>query len=498
MTDRVSGPTIGDDGTELWDVVVIGSGPAGQKAAVQAAKAGKSVCVVERDKGVGGACVHRGTIPSKTLRESASYVQGFRARMGRHIDVDVPPDLQLASLMDRMERVVTAHVGYIGRQLERNGIEQIHGRASFVDQRTVLVEAIYGEMRMLRGEVIVIAAGSRPRTPDDVPVDHEHVLDSDSVLSMAYRPKSLCVLGGGVIACEYATIFASLGVEVTIVDRAPRPLTFLDAEILDVFVQAFESHEGCRYIGGARATEVRWDGVENVIATLDNGEEIRSEKLLFALGRVANLDGLQIESAGIEMTERGHIKVDEDCRTAVPHIFAVGDVIGPPALASAAMEQGRRAVRVAFDLPRGQGSDDIPAGIYTIPEISSIGLDESKATERFGSCFVGRAKFEELARGQIANVTAGMLKLVVHPETLAVVGCQIIGEGATELIHLAQLAINNGNDVHMFVESIFNFPTLAEAYRVAALDILEEVQQQREAELMPAGAGVGPDAPTAS
>lgn len=461
---------------EDWDAVVVGSGPAGQKAAIQAAKAGRSVCVIERDQGVGGACVHRGTIPSKTLRETVAHLIGFRSRIGHHVDIEIPPDLRLASLMDRMESVVTAHVAYMSQQMGRNDIEQIHGRASFLDAHTIAVESIYGDQRLLRGEFIIIATGSRPRTPGDIPVDHDHVLDSDSILSMAYLPKSLCVLGGGVIASEYATIFAGLGVEVTMVDRAERPLSFLDHEILDSFVEAFEAHPGCTYVGGARAKSVRWDGVENVVTVLDNGWQIKSEKLLFALGRVANIEGLCIESAGLATSDRGHIPVDADCRTAVPHIFACGDVIGPPALASAAMEQGRRAMRVALGLPSGAGAETIPAGIYTIPEISSIGIDEKQANEQFGSCYVGRSKFAELARGQIANVPEGMLKLVAEPESLRVVGCQIIGEGATELIHLAQMAMHNANDVHVFVESIFNFPTMAEAYRVAALDILGAVQ----------------------
>ena len=223
--------------TEAWDVVVIGSGPAGQKAAVQAAKAGKRVCVVERELGVGGACVHRGTIPSKTLRETALHMTELRRRLGAHVKVEIPPDLQLASLMDRVQSVVSAHVDYQTRQLRRNGIEQLHGRARFVDAHTVAVDAIHGRSRLLRGELIVIATGSRPRSPEGVPIDHEYVYDSDSILGMAYLPRSLTVLGSGVIASEYATIFAALGVQVTMIDRAERPLSFLDREILDRFVE---------------------------------------------------------------------------------------------------------------------------------------------------------------------------------------------------------------------------------------------------------------------
>jgi NAD(P) transhydrogenase len=463
---------------ENWDVIVIGSGPAGQKAAVQASKSGQRVCVIERERGVGGACVHRGTIPSKTLRETAMHITAFRQRIGRHVKVEMPPDLQLASLMDRMECVITAHVNYQSAQMQRNGIEQVHGRARFQDANTVAVESIYGERRLLRGEVIVVATGSRPRTPPEIPVDHEHIFDSDSILSMAYLPSSLVVLGGGVIASEYATIFAALGVEVTMIDRADRPLAFLDREVIDRFVDAFEGHPGCVFVGNAKIESVAWDGIDTVVTKLANGWEARSDKLLCTLGRVANIDGMCIEAAGLATNERGHLPVDADCRTIVPHIFACGDVIGPPSLASASMEQGRRAMRAALNLPLGAGSEVIPTGIYTIPEISSVGLSEAQAIAKFGSCHVGRANFAELARGQIASCPDGLLKLIAEPDTLKILGAQIIGEGATELIHLAQMAVMTNFDVPMFVEKIFNFPTLAEAYRVAALDILEKAGQR--------------------
>ncbi|MBL8728378.1 MAG: Si-specific NAD(P)(+) transhydrogenase [Planctomycetes bacterium] len=475
----------GNAENEVWDVVVVGSGPAGQKAAVQAAKAGKRVAVVERDQGVGGACVHRGTIPSKTLRETAVNLTRFRARMGEHMAVEIPGDLQLVSLMDRMESVVTAHVAYQAAQMERNGIEQVHGRARFVDAHTIAVESVYGETRLLRAATIVIATGSRPRTPPEVPIDHEHVFDSDSILSMAYLPKSLVVLGAGVIACEYATIFAALGVQVTMIDKGARPLSFLDEEILDRFVAAFEANPGCTFVGGARLQSVAWNGVDAVVTKLDNGWQVKSEKLLCALGRVANVEGLDIGNAGLQTNQRGHLPVDGDCRTAVPHVFAVGDVIGPPSLASASMEQGRRAMCAALTMPRPAGEDLIPTGIYTIPEISSVGIGEAEARKVHGDCLVGRAKFAELARGQITGADDGMLKLVVDATTLRVLGCQIVGEGATELVHLAQMAMMTHTDATMFVERIFNFPTLAEAYRVASLDILGQVAKRSTASVSP-------------
>ncbi len=470
---------------ETWDVIVVGSGPAGQKAAVQAAKAGQRVAVVERDHGVGGACVHRGTIPSKTLRETAVRMTAFRARLGRHMRVEIPADLQLASLMDRMEAVVAAHAAYQAAQIQRNGIELVHGRARFVDPHTLAVESVYGETRHLRAGTIVIATGSRPRTPPEIPIDHEHVFDSDSILGMAYLPKSLVVLGSGVIACEYATIFAALGVQVTIVDRAARPLAFLDGEILDRFVAAFEANPGCTFVGNAKVRSVEWNGVDAVVTRLDNGWELQSEKLLCALGRVANVDGLCLEAAGLQTNARGQLQVDTECRTAVPHVFAVGDVIGPPSLASASMEQGRRAMRAALQLPTPPGVDLIPTGIYTIPEIASVGVAEAEAQQRPGGCLVGRARFAELARGQIADAADGLLKLVVEPDTLRILGCQIVGEGATELVHLAQLAMMTGADAAMFVERIFNFPTLAEAYRVAALDVLGQAARRSTASAAP-------------
>lgn len=469
------------NGAERWDVVVIGSGPAGQKAAVQAAKVGRRVAVVERDTGVGGACVHRGTIPSKTLRETAVHLLGFQRRIGRHVQVSIPPDLQLASLMERMEAVVRAHVAYQDEQLRRNGITTLHGRARFVDAHTLAVESVYGDVRLLRGDTIVIATGSRPRTPPEIPIDHENVFDSDSVLDMAYLPKSLVVLGGGVIACEYATIFAALGVQVTMIDKASRPLAFLDEEILARFVAEFEAHAGCTFVGGAKVERVAWNGVDAVETRLDNGWTIRSEKLLCALGRVANVEGLAIENAGLATNARGQIAVDGDCRTAVPHVFAVGDVIGPPSLASASMEQGRRAMRAALALPAPDQADLIPTGIYTIPEIASVGGSEAEVRRAQGDCLVGRARFAELARGQIAGSSDGLLKLVVDATSLRVLGCQIVGEGATELVHLAQMAMLTGASAETFVDRIFNFPTLAEAYRVAALDVLGQAAQRAAA-----------------
>lgn len=456
---------------ESFDIVVIGSGPAGQKAAIQGAKAGRRVLLVERERNVGGACVHSGTIPSKSLRETASALSTFAARTNRVARVELPEHVQLQSLMSRLECVTKAHAGFIGDQLQRNGITEWHGRAAFRDSHEVEVTMVRGEKRLARGELVVIATGSRPRSPDDIPVDHEHILDSDSILSLSYLPESLTVLGSGVIASEYATIFAALGVRVTMIDRYAAPLGFLDPELTERFVAHFQDAMPGRFVGETRVESVRWNGVDAVETRLDNGEVVRSDKMLCAQGRVANVGGLAIENAGLAVNKRGLIDVNQHLQTAVPHIYAVGDVVGPPALASTSMEQGRRAILHAIGEPVTTPFSWIPIGIYTIPEMASVGLTEPQAREQHGTALVGRAPYSELARGQLACCTDGMLKLVCDPEGRRVLGVHIFGEGSTELIHLGQMALLTGAPLDMFVESTFNFPTLAEAYRVAALAV---------------------------
>jgi len=454
-----------------FEVVVIGSGPAGQKAAIQGAKAGRRVLVLEQDQTVGGACVHHGTIPSKTLRETAARLSrpaasGLQVRLAEHARV--------GALMNRLEEVVAAHEHYIAKQLDRNNIERWTGRARFLDAHRIEVRPLNGPPRIAVAELVVIATGSRPRTPDNVPVDHEHIFDSDSVLSMNYLPDSLVVLGGGVIACEYASIFAALGVKVTLVDKGERPLSFMDPELTDRFVQALESFGGA-YLGGRSVQSVAFDGMDSVDTVLGAGESVRSEKVLCALGRLANIESLDVEKAGLRRSARGFVDVDQYCRSGVPHIYAVGDVIGPPALASSAMEQGRRAVCHALGLPAPTGLETIPTGIYTLPEMASIGLDERAAAAQ-GQILVGRSHFRELARSHISGSEEGFLKLVADRDSARILGVQIIGDGATELIHVGQMALVGRLGVEAFIDNVFNFPTLAEAYRVAALDVMRQRQ----------------------
>ncbi|MBL0218716.1 MAG: Si-specific NAD(P)(+) transhydrogenase [Myxococcales bacterium] len=457
--------------TAVFDFIVLGSGPAGQKAAIQAAKAGAQVLVVEQGQHPGGACVHRGTIPSKTLRETAIALGVLRRRSGGILDVTPPAELKLASLMTRLDQVVGSHQAFIADQLERNGIALWHGRARFLSPHLVEVTGVDGARRVARGTHVVIATGSRPRNPADVPIDHENVLDSDSILSLTYLPRSLAVIGSGVIATEYACIFAALGVRVTMIDRSPRPLAFLDEELVAELSRAFAA-EGGTYLGGRAVRTIAWDGVE-VTTTLDDGRELRADKLLYCLGREANLTGLGLEAAGLAATPRGLLEVDPQCRTAVPHIYAVGDVIGPPSLASTAMEQGRRAVCHALGLALPASASLVPSGVYAIPELAMVGLTEAQAIERHGSAVVGRARFGELARGQIAAIEDGLLKLVCDPAGRRVLGVHVVGEGAAELVHIGQIAMIAGWEVEAFVDNIFNFPTLGEAYRVAALDVLK-------------------------
>jgi NAD(P) transhydrogenase len=458
-----------------FDMVVIGSGPAGQKAAIQGAKAGKRVAVIEREPGVGGGCVYRGTIPSKTLRESALQLERSK-RSSTTLDVRVPPNILVSSLMRRVDEVVSAHGVYMEKQLTRNGILFFHGRVRFCSATLLEMLSVDGVKQLFTADTIIIATGSRPRAPVEIPIDHEHILDSDSILSMIYLPRSLTVLGGGVVASEYASIFAALGVQVTIIDRANRPLQFLDAELVKMFVQSFEQ-QGGRYCAGQAIKSVLWDGISQVVTTLQDGQVITSDKMLVAMGRQPNLEDLNLSATGLPLTEKGTLAVNEHCQTALPHIYGVGDLLGPPGLASTAMEQGRRAVCHALGLPEGRSSD-IPVGIYTIPEMASIGLDEAAARARYREVLIGRARFDEIARGQISGMSNGLMKLVADPTGVYLLGVQIIGEGATELIHVGQIALQHAATIDSFVENIFNFPTLAEGYRIAALDIAGQRQKR--------------------
>ncbi|MDK2745209.1 MAG: Si-specific NAD(P)(+) transhydrogenase [Nitrospira sp.] len=463
----------------VFDIIVIGAGPAGQKAAIQGAKANKRVALIERERGIGGSCVYRGTIPSKTLRESALHLDVLK-RASAAFEFNLRPDTQIATLLSRLEDVVKAHDTFMSQQLRRNGIFLFHGRARFVNDRVIEMQTVDGASQRFTADTIVIATGSRPRNPPEIPVDHEHILDSDSLLSMIYLPRSLTIIGGGVIGCEYASIFSLLGTQVTLVDQAPAPLQFMDQELVRQFITIFE-RQGGHYLGGQKVHEVRWDGAAHVVTKLASGMTVKSEKMLVALGRQANVEDLNLSAAGLQATAKGTLSVNQFCQTEVPHIYAAGDMVGAPTLASKAMEEGRRAVRHALNLPVGDAASTIPLGIYTIPEMASIGLDEKSARERYRDPLVGRAKFEEIARAQISGAGHGLLKMVADPDGERLLGIQIVGDSATELVHVGQLALQSTATIESFIDNVFNFPTYAEAYRIAALDILGQVAKRRSA-----------------
>lgn len=458
---------------ESFDWVIVGAGPGGLKAAACASQAGARVAIVERDPKIGGACVHRGTIPSKALREAARQLQRFFAQ-AREFGMVVPSELQFSHVRGRLDRVIEAHVRSLGEDLSVAGVTRLHGAARFVSPHTLEVRNPDGSLRVLDAKTIVIATGSRPRQPPGIVIDHEHVLDSDSVLGLEYLPHSMVILGGGIIACEYASILASLGVMVTLVDRAARPLAFLDPDLSQGFLDAF-TEMGGRYLGERAVLGIDSDDSSGTITKLDDGQALASEKVMVALGRLPSTAGLALEAAGVALDGQGRVIVDPHGQTAATHIYAVGDVIGPPALASTSMEQGRRAVMHALGRAEAHAASTVPMGIFTIPELAAVGESEAAARKRLGDVVVGRAAFDQLARGQITDEPEGFLKIVADPTGERLLGVGIVGEGATELVHLGQLVLLGSGRVREFVDNVFNFPTMAEAYRVAALDVLAQV-----------------------
>jgi NAD(P) transhydrogenase len=456
---------------EEFDLIVIGSGPGGQKAAIQGANAGLKVALVERERQVGGTCVHYGTIPSKTLREIALTIATLR----RNADVfafTLRDDMEVSTLMRRLDMDLNSYTDFVAEYVNSPEISYFHGRAALEDAHTVSLTTLKGSKSYLKTKYVVIATGSKPRTPPDIEVDHENILDSDSILSMVYLPRSLTVVGGGVIASEYASIFSLLGVKVTMFDRTPRPLMFMEPECTTKFLKDFTENGG-EYIGETQYESIRWDSVSQVITRLDNGTEISSDKMLVAQGRIANTARLGLEDLGIKLGRNGTIPVDNNYQTSVENIYAVGDVIGHPSLASVSMEQGRRAICHALGVNPGSKFELVPIGIYSVPELSSVGLSEEAAREEYGDdIIIGRASFDEVARGQIAGIEDGLLKMIVHSKTLKILGVHIVAEGATDLIHAGEMAIINNNDVRVFLENVMNFPNFGEAYRIAALNIV--------------------------
>jgi NAD(P) transhydrogenase len=458
--------------SDSFDFICVGSGPAGQKAAIQAAKAGYRTAIIERDAQVGGSCLLSGTIPSKALREQALRYRRMRGSASS-LAVELRGDAPLSALLHGVDLVIAAQDRYLQAQLARNQVELIRGRAVFLDSNRIEVQRLDGSRAVVRSSRILLATGSRPRHVSNIEVDHEHILDSDSILSLPYLPRSMVVLGSGVIACEYASIFAALGCAVTLLDKAAEPLGFLDAPLRKGFLCAFQAMGG-EYRGGAEVGGARFDGFSQVEVQLGGAGVLKADIVFAAFGRVANLEGIGLDLLQLAISGRGHVQVDERFETNIPGIFAAGDAIGPPALACAAADQGRRAALAAFDLPPPSAASLVPSGVYTIPEIACVGVSQSEAAAKKIDLIVGRADFSEVARAHIAGEPVGFLALLCERSTARVLGVQVIGEGATELVHLGQAAIANGATADFFIEQIFNFPTMTEAYRIAAFDVLKQ------------------------
>jgi NAD(P) transhydrogenase len=457
---------------EEFDFLCVGSGPAGQKAAIQAAKAGVRVGVIESESQVGGSCLLSGTIPSKALREQALRYRRMQGSASS-LAVELRGDAPLSALLHGVDTVIAAQDRYLQAQLKRNRVALIRGRAIFLDANRIEVRRLDGSQIVVRAPRVLLATGSRPRHVSLIDVDHEHILDSDSILSLSYIPRSMIVLGSGVIACEYASIFAALGCAVTLVDKAAEPLAFLDPALRTGFLRAFEAAGGS-YRGGAEVAGARFDGFSQVEVQLRGGDVLTADIVFAAFGRVANLDGIGLDRLGLAISSRGHVQVNERYETNIPGIFAAGDAIGPPALACAAADQGRRAALAALGLPPPAATSLVPSGVYTIPEIACVGLSQSEAAAKKIDLVVGRADFSEVARAHIAGEPAGFLTLLCERGSGRVLGVQVLGEGATELVHLGQSAVATGATADFFIEQIFNFPTMTEAYRIAAFDVLKQ------------------------
>ena len=460
---------------EHFEILVLGSGPGGEGAAMMAAKNGRRVAVVERYAEVGGGCTHWGTIPSKALRQAVKAVRDASSnpllRSLRHgLRIELPQLLANAS------DVIEAQVDSRRRSYDRNGVPVFKGSAWFVDPHTIEVRPSQGAVTRVSADNVVIATGSRPYHPPELDFAHPRVRDSDSVLRCDTNPFAVTIFGAGVIGCEYASIFLALGCKVTLINTQQRLLSFLDDEIAEAL--SYHLHEqGCviRHNEQFALVEPR---EKDVVLELKSGRRVRSDLLLWANGRTGNSDGMNLEAMGIQPNSRGQVVVDQHYRSAVPHIYAVGDICGPPALASAAYVQGSIAVRHIMEPDQPPPRLDLlPSGIYTLPEISSVGLTENQLLEQKISYEVGRASFKNLARAQMTNEKIGMLKILFHTETLRVLGVHCFGDGASEIVHIGQtmMASNELNNLKYFTEATFNYPTMAEAYRVAAYNGLNRL-----------------------
>jgi NAD(P) transhydrogenase len=453
----------------VYDFIVIGSGPAGKRAAVQAAKLGKSVLVVEKGRRVGGVSVHTGTIPSKTLRETVLNLTGWRERGFYGRAYRVKQDIEAKDLMSRLLMTLNHEVDVLEHQFVRNGVKTLFGTARFLDANHVEVTTATGEVYVHEASRFLIAVGTVPFRPSDIPFNGTNVLDSDEVIELARLPRSLAVIGAGVIGVEYATIFSALDVNVTLIEPRSSFLDFVDHELIEDFTHQLRDR-GVTIRLGAKVSSIAFQSGSPVI-TLENGRQVRTEMVMFAGGRMGATANLNLESCGLTVDSRGRLKVNPATyQTDLPHIYAGGDVIGFPSLASTSMEQGRMAACHAFDIPMPPAPEHFPYGIYSVPEISTVGMNEQEVQQRGIHYECGIARFRETSRGHIMGLDQGLLKMIISIKTRRVLGVHIVGEGATELIHIGQAVINLKGTLDYFIENTFNYPTLAEAYKIAALD----------------------------
>jgi NAD(P) transhydrogenase len=452
-----------------YDLAVIGSGPSGQRAAVAATRLKKRVAVVESRSVVGGVCINTGTIPSKTMREAVLHLSGYNYRNVYGMNYKVKEKITMADLAFRVQAVIKTENDVTEAQLSRNGIDIIHGVSHFVDPHQLRVEGPLGDTT-IEAEKIIIAVGTRPACSPKVPINGRTIINSDQIMDMPNLPRTLMVVGGGVIGVEYACMFAILGVRCTLIEKRNKLLEFADQEIVETLSYHLRDSRTTMRLGEeVESVEELPDGT--VVANLQSKKKVSGDALLYAVGRQGAIDDLNLAGAGLEADNRGRIPVDEEYRTKVPHIFAAGDIVGFPSLASVSMEQGRIAAARAFDDHKTQSNPSFyPYGIYTIPEISFIGKTEEQLTDEDVPYEVGMAYYRETARGQIRGDTTGRLKLLFHRDTRKVLGVHIIGEGASELVHIGQAVMTLEGTVDYFVETVFNYPTLAECYKAAAFN----------------------------
>lgn len=462
--------------TKKYDFIIIGTGPAGLTAALTTAKVGKRVMVLEKEGTLGGVCVNTGTFPSKTLREAVLHLTGHLKRKlfeGDYCTTD-DAEISMAKLQQRLQHVRTEEHAIINSQLNRNGIDILRGNARFLTPGTIAVDVLGQEGEThLDGERIIIATGSQPRNPPDIPFDHKTIVDSKSILSIPHIPDTMIILGGGVIGSEYATIFAALGVKVTLLDKGERLLKFLDREITEELLKNFPKGN-VKYINSCGDFNVEKTD-HGARVTLADGRSFNADCLFFALGREANTSSLAIANAGIKLNQYRYIEVNELYQTSTPHIYAVGDVIGWPSLAATSITQGRMAALNGLKTRSESFPEIFPFGIYTIPEISYVGITEEEALERGYKITVGKCMYHELPRGQISGESEGMLKMIAHSDTREILGVHIFGGGATEIIHIAQMALIHNAKIDIFIENIFNYPTYSEALKIAALDASNKI-----------------------